>query len=59
MQVELFKLKEVTLPAPGAPITILGIAGVSGTIKDFYGQIHDLLEKWVHTSGIAKYKDPL
>jgi hypothetical protein len=27
MQVELFELEQITLPAPGAPITIYGITG--------------------------------
>jgi len=35
-------------PTPSSsPITILGIAHGPGQIKQFYGQIHDLLEKRV------------
>jgi hypothetical protein len=47
MQVEPFKLEEVTLLTPGAPITILGIAGQIGQIRHFYLQIDNLLTKWV------------
>ena len=35
-------------PTPSSsPITILGIAHGPGQIKQFCGQIHDLLKKWV------------
>jgi len=47
MQIEPSKSEEVTLPAPGASITIWGIAGATGQIIPFHLQILDLPEKWV------------
>ena len=47
MQVESSKSEEVTQPAPGAPITIWGIAGPTNRIRHFCLQIHNLLEKLV------------
>jgi hypothetical protein len=38
---------EATQPAFHAPVIILDITGVTDTIKDYYGQIHDPLKKWV------------
>ena len=42
-------MEHVTQPSPGAPITILGIAGATGQSRHFCVQIHDLLKKrvWV------------
>ena len=37
----------MTKPPPGVPITILDVTHATGQIKQFHGQIHDLLEKWV------------
>ena len=34
-------------PASHALITILDITGATDTIKDYYGQIHNPLKKWV------------
>jgi len=47
VQVESSKSEEVTQPAPGAPITIWGIAGPTNRIRHFRLQIHNLLEKSV------------
>jgi hypothetical protein len=47
MQVEPSKLEEITLPAPGHPITIWSITGHTGQIRHFCLQFHDPLEKWV------------
>jgi len=47
IQIEWSNLEQVTRPSPGAPITILGIAGAAGQNRHFCVQIHDLLKKWV------------
>jgi len=47
MQVGPFESEKITLPAPGAPITIWGIAGHTNRIRHFRLQIHNLLEKSV------------
>jgi hypothetical protein len=47
MEVEWSQSEEVTLPAPGASITILGTVGPLVQIKQFCDQIHDLLKQWV------------
>jgi hypothetical protein len=47
MQVKPSKSEEVTVPAPGVPITIWGIAGHTGQIRSFHLQIYNPLEKWV------------